>query len=280
MTDPSPSRLTAKPLLGFWLLCAVTLLFVVLALFPSVLNFLAMAISALLRALGAVVPGADAASDAAFVGRSVLVLSALLVVPVIVGVALWLGGLGGWPAPPRLLRLCQQTVRILEGLVALIGNGAKWLALFLVLVVVTVVIQRYVFGASSAKLQELILYLHASLFMAMAAYAWQLGAHVRVDVLYERLSFKHQAGINLISALLFAGMMMAAIVWTSRGYVGLSWQVLEKSTETSGLPLVFLLKTLIPVTAWLMLIQAVSEIIKAGLCCQNMPRQEPADGAS
>jgi TRAP-type mannitol/chloroaromatic compound transport system permease small subunit len=46
-------------------------------------------------------------------------------------------------------------------------------------------------------------------------------------------------------------------------YVVRSWSILERSRETSGLPIVFLLKTLIPLFALLLAMQGVSQAIRA-----------------
>ena len=43
-----------------------------------------------------------------------------------------------------------------------------------------------------------------------------------------------------------------AVLYFSLPYVGRSWAILERSRESSGLPLVFLLKTLIPLFALLL----------------------------
>jgi len=47
------------------------------------------------------------------------------------------------------------------------------------------------------------------------------------------------------------------------GYVGESWRIQESSPEPGGIPAVFLLKTLIPVTAALLAMQALAEICRA-----------------
>jgi TRAP-type mannitol/chloroaromatic compound transport system permease small subunit len=47
-------------------------------------------------------------------------------------------------------------------------------------------------------------------------------------------------------------------------YVARSWSILERSQEASGLPLVFLLKTLIPLFALLMALQGIAQAIRAG----------------
>ena len=41
-----------------------------------------------------------------------------------------------------------------------------------------------------------------------------------------------------------------------------SWSLLEGSSEAGGLDLVFILKTIIPVTGFLIFLQAISDIIK------------------
>ena len=56
---------------------------------------------------------------------------------------------------------------------------------------------------------------------------------------------------------------MLVLAWFSYPYVARSWAILEGSRETSGLPVVYLLKTLIPVFALLMALQGVSQAIRA-----------------
>jgi TRAP-type mannitol/chloroaromatic compound transport system permease small subunit len=56
-----------------------------------------------------------------------------------------------------------------------------------------------------------------------------------------------------------------ALIALSLPYVARSWAILERSRETSGLPLVFALKTLIPAFALLLGLQGVSQVIRAAL---------------
>jgi len=56
---------------------------------------------------------------------------------------------------------------------------------------------------------------------------------------------------------------MLVLVWLSAPYAGRSWAILERSQEASGLPLVFVLKSLIPVFAVLMALQGVAQAIRA-----------------
>ena len=69
----------------------------------------------------------------------------------------------------------------------IIGRGAMWLSVAMVLVQFIVVVMRYAFGIGSILMQEAIVYMHAVLFMMAAADTLLAEAHVRVDIFYARL---------------------------------------------------------------------------------------------
>ena len=144
-----------------------------------------------------------------------------------------------------------------------IGRAVAWIVLFVVLVQFLVVVLRYVAGIGSIWLSESIIYGHATLFMLAAAWTLRMGGHVRVDVFYAEASPRTKAMIDLIGALLLLLPLMLVLAWLSLPYVARSWAILERSRETSGLPGVFLLKTLIPLFALTMAMQGISQAIRA-----------------
>jgi TRAP-type mannitol/chloroaromatic compound transport system permease small subunit len=169
---------------------------------------------------------------------------------------------------PRLAAIADCVDRI----IAVIGRIAAWGVLVVVLVEFTVVLLRYGFGIGSIWLQETVVYAHAALFMLAAAWTLAAGGHVRVDIFYARASARDKAWVDLLGTAFFLLPFMAALLLLSLPYVGRSWAILEHSRETSGLPLVFVLKTLIPAFAALMLLQSVSLAIRAGLTLADEPR--------
>ena len=144
-----------------------------------------------------------------------------------------------------------------------VGRAASWCALAIVLIGFAVVLLRYVLGLGSIWLQESILYAHAALFLLAAAWTLKEGGHVRVDVFYASASPRVKAWIDLLGVLLLLLPFCIAIIWFSWPYVARSWAILERSRETSGLPLVFLLKTLIPLFALTLALQGISQAIKS-----------------
>ncbi|HEX7029572.1 MAG TPA: TRAP transporter small permease subunit [Gammaproteobacteria bacterium] len=144
-----------------------------------------------------------------------------------------------------------------------IGRGVAWCTLAMVLVTFVIVVLRYAFETGSIAMQESVSYFHAAVFMLGAAYALKHDAHVRVDIFYHRFSPRGRALVDAIGTLLFLFPVAALLFVTSLEYVAGSWAVLEASREPGGLPWVYLLKTVIPVTAVLIALQGVAMLLRA-----------------
>ena len=156
--------------------------------------------------------------------------------------------------------------RIAAGIDALseaIGRAAAWLSLLLVVVMITIVVLRYGLQMGSVALQESVMYINGALFVFGAGYTLKAQRHVRVDIFYSRLSVRGKAIVDCVGALLFLLPAVGFIFFISWDYVALAWRIREGSPETSGLPLVYLLKSLILVLAALLALQGIAELIKS-----------------
>jgi TRAP-type mannitol/chloroaromatic compound transport system permease small subunit len=151
----------------------------------------------------------------------------------------------------------------IDRLVAVVGRAVRWLALVVVLLQFAVVVLRYLLGIGSIWLSEAVIYGHAALFMLAAAWTLQENGHVRVDVLYAEASPRRKALVDLLGALLLLLPFVAVVTWFALPYVARSWAILERSREVSGLPFIYLLKTLIPLFALLLSLQGVAQAIRA-----------------
>jgi TRAP-type mannitol/chloroaromatic compound transport system permease small subunit len=151
----------------------------------------------------------------------------------------------------------------IDRLTSLIGRAAAWFCLFIVLAQFAVVLLRYGFGTGSAKLTESIIYGHAALFMLAAAWTLRENGHVRVDIFYADAQPRRKALVDLLGALLLLIPFALSLFILSLPYVARSWSILERSRETSGLPLVWLLKALIPAFALLLVLQGISQALRA-----------------
>lgn len=156
----------------------------------------------------------------------------------------------------------NRIITLIDGINEWTGRGIAWCTLAMVLLTFAVVVLRYVFGIGSIALQESVVYLHAVVFMLGAAYTLKHDAHVRVDVFYHRLDAKRRAIVNIAGVLLLLFPVTALLFWSSSDYVANAWAVREASREPGGLPWVYLLKTLIPVTAVLIFLQGISQLLR------------------
>jgi TRAP-type mannitol/chloroaromatic compound transport system permease small subunit len=104
-------------------------------------------------------------------------------------------------------------------------------------------------------------YLFSLIFLLGAAYALQRDAHVRVDVLFARCSARVRSWINILGTILLLVPFCIFVIWSSLPAVRNSWRIREVSPDPGGLPR-YPLKALILVCFGLLLLQAVSELIK------------------
>ena len=151
----------------------------------------------------------------------------------------------------------------LRKFIALSGKAAAWLTVIMVLLTFTIVVLRYGFNLGWIWLQESLTYLHVAVFSIVAAWALQQDGHVRVDIFYAKMTDKNRARVNLLGSLIFLVPFCIFILVIAWPYVANSWKLLESSREAGGLPLVFLLKSLILVMPALLLSQAVINITDA-----------------
>ncbi len=141
-----------------------------------------------------------------------------------------------------------------------VGRFVSWLTLLMVLLTFAIVLLRYGMNQGWIWLQECVTYLHALVFMTAAAWTFQTDEHVRVDIFYRERSERHKAWVNLLGTAIFLlpfCIFLFVIAWD---YVAASWAVMEGSREAGGLPLVYLLKSLILLMPALLLIQSFAVV--------------------
>jgi TRAP-type mannitol/chloroaromatic compound transport system permease small subunit len=166
------------------------------------------------------------------------------------------------PRSSALLRLSAAIDRFTGA----IGNAVAWLAVVMVLFGAFNAVARYSgrfigINLSSNAYLELQWYLFSVLFLLGAAWALRDDAHVRVDVLFSRLSARGKALINILGTLILLIPFCAFVLWVSIPVVRSSWSIREGSPDPGGLPR-YPLKALIIVCFVLLLVQALSELIK------------------
>ena len=143
-----------------------------------------------------------------------------------------------------------------------LGRLVAWLALLMITIGAYNALARYLgrfigFNLSSNAYLELQQYLFSALFLLAAAAVLCKDEHVRVDVLYGRLSSRGRSWIDLVGTLLFLIPFCTFALALSWPAVSNSWAIVEDSPDPGGLPR-YPLKTLVPLAFALLILQGVS----------------------
>ncbi len=153
------------------------------------------------------------------------------------------------------------------------------LAIFMVAVQILVIAGRYLFDWSASWANDLIMYSFAGLFLLAAGSALKHDAHVRVDILRERISATARARVDLAGLYLFLFPICLLIIWSSvsPSFVR-SWANFEGARESDGLPITYIFKTLIPLFGVLLTLQGLSEALRAALTLRgHTDTPDPSD---
>ena len=149
------------------------------------------------------------------------------------------------------------------------GKAFSWLILVLTLGVTYEVFVRYVLSAPTTWAFDFSYITYGALFLMAGAYTLSRNGHVRADVIYRFLKPRTQASFDLVLYIIFFLPAVAAFMYSGYIYAEMSVRFREVSIfSPAGVP-VFPLKTLIPITGLLLLLQGIAEIIRCVLCIRE-----------
>ena len=138
-------------------------------------------------------------------------------------------------------------------------------AIFMMLMLVNVfydVIMRYLFKRGSIAMQEMEWHLFALLFLVGISYSLFKDGHVRVDVIYDQLSKKKQAIINIVGSIVFLIPFSLLIAFGSIDFVIEAFNTHEISGDPGGLTHRWLIKAVVPFSFFLLVFSTVGVIVK------------------
>ena len=142
------------------------------------------------------------------------------------------------------------------------GRIFVWLIIPLTVVVVYEVISRRVFNAPHIWATEVTNYLYGPHFMMVAAYTLLYKSHVSIDIIYGRYSARTRGILDIITYLVFFFPFCIIVFYQGIIFAQTSWSIGETS-ESAALRIVPLVKTVIPVTFGLLLLQGLANFIRS-----------------
>lgn len=159
------------------------------------------------------------------------------------------------------LRTLLAISRAIDAVNTKLGKLVAWLLVVAIAVSATNAIVRKLLNTSSNAWLELQWYLFAAAFLFCAAWTLIANEHIRIDIVNSTFSRRVRNWIDMLGHVFALVPFCIVMIWTSIPFFVTSYRLGEMSFSAGGLPQ-WPAKLLIPIAFTILLIQAVSEIIK------------------
>ena len=154
-------------------------------------------------------------------------------------------------------------ITVLEYPSIIVAKLGAWLILPMTASLVYEVVARYIFRSPTIWAYDTTYMMAGALFMLGSAYALRNGSHVRADFLLTSLRPRWQALTDVVLYALVYFPAIALFFSASLTFTMQSWQQHETYPQSPWMPMIYPLKTVMPITLALLLLQGVAEFLKA-----------------
>jgi TRAP-type mannitol/chloroaromatic compound transport system permease small subunit len=151
---------------------------------------------------------------------------------------------------------------VLEGVVGFVGRLFSWIWVPLMVLVAGNVVLRYIFGTNIIALEELQWHLYAVGFMVGLSYCVLHDGHVRVDVLAELWRPRTRGWIEVAGLVLFLLPFCYFVLSYAWPFVERSYLINEVSAAPNGLPMRWVIKSVILIAFVLLAMAAVARLLR------------------
>ncbi|MGF6178147.1 TRAP transporter small permease subunit [Ensifer sp. 4252] len=151
--------------------------------------------------------------------------------------------------------------RAIDAINTFFGKAVSWLLLLAVIISAVNATTRKLFNVSSNAWLEAQWYLFSAAFLVAAAWTLMSSEHVKVDLVYGRLSRRVQLWIEVVGTILFLFPFCLITIYLSWPTVVDKFATGEISNNTGGL-ILWPVWAMIPLGFGLLTLQGVSELIK------------------
>lgn len=146
-----------------------------------------------------------------------------------------------------------------------VGKVGAWASFALMLVITYDVVSRKYFATGSTRLQELEWHLHAVLFLSCLGYAYLANAHVRIDLVRERLPSRAQRWVEFLGCVLFLLPFFGLCTYFGIEFVRLAYTQGEGSPNVGGLPHWWVIKSVMVAGFVLILLAGLSVLLRTSV---------------
>lgn len=159
------------------------------------------------------------------------------------------------------MHFIKGIIKLIDRINEIAGKIFMWLIIPLSAIVFIEVVRRYVFNSPTIWSFEATTFLCGALFLLVAGFTSLKDKHVKVDILYSKLSPKTQAIIDIFTYSICHCFFAMAVMIIGSKYAYRAWISNEVSWSIWG-PTLYPIKMVIPISAFLLLIQGFALILR------------------
>jgi TRAP-type mannitol/chloroaromatic compound transport system permease small subunit len=152
---------------------------------------------------------------------------------------------------------------VIDAFLDRLGSVACWLNSFLVVNIVVQVVLRYALGEGKIWLEELEWHFYAVLILTGLSYCLVSDTHVRLDIFYRKFTPTKREYVDLFGMTFLVLPFFFVVFFHGLGFLATAWHVNESSPHPLGLPYWWIIKAFIPLTMFLVILAALSRIVRA-----------------
>jgi TRAP-type mannitol/chloroaromatic compound transport system permease small subunit len=142
------------------------------------------------------------------------------------------------------------------------GYISSWLVVILIGELVYDTLVRYLFNAPSGWSYDITYMLYGAAFMGGGAWTLLRDEHVRIDLIYGKISPKAKAIVDAIGYVVFFFPSMGVLLYFSTKSAVHSWKMFEGSGETVWNPPIYPLKTVLVITILMLSLQGIVQFVR------------------
>lgn len=159
-----------------------------------------------------------------------------------------------------------QRFRAVEESVQRFGAVVAWATVIpLIAVSVYAIVARRLFNIGSMRLQELQWYLFLALVMLSLGAVYLRDAHIRLDVVSERLSPRTRAWIELGGVIVILAPFCLVLISSGGEFAHTAFKLGERSRADLGLPMRWIPKSMLPLGGLLLLVAGVTVAVRRSM---------------
>lgn len=155
----------------------------------------------------------------------------------------------------------KRVLSLIDSINEWVGKAFSYLVLVLALIVGYEIVMRYGFNRPTIWVNELSAMLFGSFMIIGGAFTARYNGHVGMDIVYNRLSTKWRALLDVVSFFLLFLPLLGVLVWKGGASAWKSVMMLEHDSTQWGPPL-YPIRIMLPLGALLFLLQATAKMVR------------------